>query len=198
LSVASGVITLSEASECRRAISKSFGIVRRRDLDRSGPELRVHLEIAAITGMRPAHERQLDLGADQVCVPLVLRVHGDRDVAQHRLRPRGRDREIRPAIRQARQRSAVDSRRERISQVVELPLHLLGLRFLVGERGQAARAPVDDVVAAIDEPLLVQRDEDVADGFGKALVEREPGTLPVARAAEPAQLLHDGALRLAT
>jgi hypothetical protein len=45
---------------------------------------------------------------------------------------------------------------ERIPDVVELPACVLELRFLVAERGEAARAPVDDAVAAVHEAALVQ------------------------------------------
>jgi len=41
---------------------------------------------------------------------------------------------------------------------------LLVLNLLVGEGGVAAGTPVDEVVAAVDEPLLVQTDEDLAHG----------------------------------
>src|SRR5205823_13924453 len=48
-------------------------------------------------------------------------------------------------------------------------------------------------VAAVDEAFLVERDEDLAHGARQARVEREALARPVARDAEAAELMHDGA-----
>ena len=81
---------------------------------------------------------------------------------------------------------------QRVSQMPELSIDLLFLRLLVGERGQAAGAPVDDVVAAIDQPLLIQLDEHLADCPGEAFVQSEVGARPVRGAADCLELLQDG------
>ena len=56
--------------------------------------------------------------------------------------------------------------------------------FIVGQRGLARRAPVDDAVTAINPALIVQVFEDLGDRQRQAFVEREPGALPIATAAD--------------
>ena len=65
--------------------------------------------------------------------------------------------------------------------------------LLVGQRGLAARAPVDDVLAAVDEPLVVELLEHGAHGKRAAGVHGKPLALPVAGAAERLELVDDGA-----
>ena len=55
------------------------------------------------------------------------------------------------------------------------------------------RAPVDDALTAVDEPLIVQLLEDVVDGLVAALVHREAQAIPVAGGAELFELLDDSA-----
>ena len=65
-------------------------VVRRGHLHRAGAERRVDVLVGDDRDA-PAGERQLDLGADQVLVALVVGVHGDGGVAEHRLGPGGGD-----------------------------------------------------------------------------------------------------------
>ena len=65
-------------------------VVARRDLDRA----RALLGIGMLVGDdrdQPVRERQAYALADQLLVTRVIGMHGDRRVAQHRLRPRRRD-----------------------------------------------------------------------------------------------------------
>ena len=50
---------------------------------------------------QPVHEREADLLADEVPVPLVVRVHGHAGVAEHRLRPGRRHHDVRRCRRRA-------------------------------------------------------------------------------------------------
>ena len=59
-----------------------------------------------------------------------------------------------------------------------------------------SRAPVDDVLAAVDQALLVEAHEDVADGARKALVEREALARPVAARRRGGSSVADGAAGL--
>ena len=61
----------------------------------------------------------------------------------------------------------------------------------VGQRGQAARAPVDDALGAVDQAVVVQPLEDGLDGAGQALVHGEALAAPVDAVAEPAHLAED-------
>ena len=66
------------------------GIVRGRDLDRAGAELRADPRVGDDGDLAP-DERHAHACALQVPVALVDRVDGDGDVAEHGLRPRGGD-----------------------------------------------------------------------------------------------------------
>ena len=130
----------------------------------------------------PAGERELDLGADQVLVALVVRVHRDRGVAEHRLGPGGGDddRGVTVAVADGDQLTVV-----------------LGVLDLdVGERGQAARAPVDDPLGPVDQAVVEHPLEDGLHRPGETLVHREPLARPVHAVAEPAHLSEDLAARL--
>ena len=67
------------------------------------------------------------------------------------------------------------------------------LHFEIGDRGLAARAPVDDVLATIDQAFFIQADEDFADGVREILVHGEVLAVPVDGRAEALHLIEDGA-----
>ena len=159
-------------------------IVRRRHLHGPGAEGRVH-GIVGHDGHQPMDHRQPELATDQVAVALVLGVHGHRRVPQHRLRTRGGHRDVPAPVG------------ERVAEMPDLPVRLFLFRFLVGEGGEAARAPVDDVVAAVDESRLVERDERLAHGPREVLVQREVGAAPVGGGADGLELLENGGAGLA-
>jgi hypothetical protein len=159
------------------------GIVRRSHLHRTGPEAGVH-RVIGHNGNEPIHQRKPDLEADEPAVALVLRMHGNGGVAQHGLGPGGGDRQVATAIGQ------------RVPQVPEVTVDLLLLRLLVGERRQTAGAPVDDIVAAIDQTVLVELNEHLADRPGEAFIQGEVGARPVGGAADRLELFQDGCARL--
>ncbi len=65
------------------------------------------------------------------------------------------------------------------------------------QRGEAARAPVDDPLGPVDQPVVVQPLEDRLDGPGQPLVHGEPLAGPVHGVAEAAHLGQDPAAVLA-
>src|SRR6516162_7530788 len=72
----------------------------------------------------------------------------------------------------------------------------VGVRdFQIGDRGLAVRAPVNHVLAAVDQPFFVEADEDFANGGGKASVEREALARPVAACTQADHLALDGVAR---
>ena len=125
-----------------------------------------------------ADDRQHGRAADEVPVALVLRMHGDRGVAEHRLGTRRRD----------HQPVAPVAARRRVGDVVELALDGPRLDLEVGDRGVQRRRPVDHVLAAIDQPLVVEPHEGVAHRAREAGVEREALARPVAAGAEQLEL----------
>ncbi len=158
-------------------------VVRRRDLHAAGAERLVDVRVGDHRNRAPG-QRQRDLPADQRRVPVVVGVHRDRDVAEHRLRSGRRDDDrVDPVA------CAIG---ERIAQLPDLPLLLLALDLEIRHRGAERRVPVHQALAAIDEPVFVQADEGLPHRRGKPLVHREALARPVARRAEPPHLVRDG------
>ena len=69
-------------------------VVRRRDLDRTGAFLRIGVFVGDDRNA-PADQRQDGALPHQMPVALIVGMHRDRHVAEHRLRPRGRNRDER-------------------------------------------------------------------------------------------------------
>ena len=74
-----------------------------------------------------------------------------------------------------------------------LPSDFFVLHFEIRERGLAARAPVDDVIALVDESFFVEAHEGFAHGAREAGIEREAFARPVATDAGALHLLDDAA-----
>jgi hypothetical protein len=137
-------------------------------------------------GISRFHQRQAELLAVQVQVALVFGMNGNGHVAEHGLGAGGRDGKKLAGILAVRVE-------DRVANLPQMALLLLVDHFEVADGGLAARAPVDDVSAAIDEPLLMQADEGLAHGDGQVLVHGEVLALPVDRGAEALHLVEDGA-----
>src|SRR3712207_332151 len=149
------------------------GVVRGRHLHRARAELGVY-ELVGDDGNLAVDDGEYQRPADKVGVTLVLRADGDGRVAEHRLGAR------------RRHRQAAAGALDGVLQVVELPGLRLLLDLQVREGRLVFRAPVDHAGAAVDEPLLVAADEELADGAREVLVHRELLARPVhARALAP-------------
>ena len=157
-------------------------VVRRGDLDRAGAEGRVDVRVGHDRDV-PAGEREFDGLADEVLVSLVVGVDRHGGVAEHGLGPRRRhhDAVVTVAVADGDQLAVVVG-------VVDLD---------VGQRGEAARAPVDDPLGAVDQPVVVQPLEDRLDGSAEPFVHGEALARPVHRVAEAAHLGQDPAAVLA-
>src|SRR5262249_2180774 len=147
------------------------GIVRRRDFHDAGAELGVG-QIVEDDRNGAIHQRELDRLAVQGEIAAVGFVDGDGGVAEHGLGPRSGD--YQRAI----------SFVHRIADVPEVALRLVVGHFEIGDGGAAARAPVDHVLATIDQALFVEADEDLAHGAREALIESEALAGPVVACAE--------------
>ncbi len=155
------------------------GVVAGRDLQRAGAEVGLDV-VVGDDRQAPPDERQDELLADERRVALVVGVHRDGGVGEQRLRAHGRDDDLALAGGQR-----VGDRVHRVDD----PLAILDLE--VGDRRAQARVPVDEVVVAVDEPLLVELDEDLEHGLGVVLVHREALVGVVERRAEALELLDD-------
>ncbi len=160
-----------------QAAFEVVGIVSWGDLDRAGAELRIDQhrirdDLEFIPG-----DGVLDRFADLRLVPRIIRVHRHRRVAEHGLRPRGRDHDLAAAIGQ------------RIGELVELALHALVVVDLeIRERRPARHAPVDEAARAVDEAFFVKADERLDHRRRVRRIHREDRALPVERAAEQLEL----------
>src|SRR6266851_904657 len=65
------------------------------------------------------------------------------------------------------------------------------LDFEIGERRFASRAPVDQPVVAIDQPLAIEHHEDLGHRARKPLVEGKTLAAPITGCAELAQLMEN-------
>src|SRR5437868_6054437 len=94
-------------------------------------------------------------------------------VAKHGLGPRGGDGD-----------GAAPEAVYGVANVPEMTGDVGVIHLEIGDGGVATRAPVDHVLATVDEPFFVQPHEDFAHGAGKAGIESETLTAPVAACAE--------------
>ena len=164
-------------------------VVRGRDFHDARAKLAVHVVVGDHGDLAPG-ERQDHGLAEKVRVALVLRVDRDRRIAGERFRTRGGDHHV-VLVRLAR--SALLAPHHGILDVPEVPVVRLVLHLVVREGRAAAWTPVHDVVALVDEALVVELREHLRDRPGAALVEREAFALPVGGVTEHALLVHDRA-----
>jgi hypothetical protein len=154
------------------------GVVGRRDLERAGAELHVHI-LVGDDGDLAVHEGQDHGLADHVLVARVIGVHGHGRVAEHGLGPGGGDGDAALPFRVG------------IRDPPQAALHGAVLHLVVGQRGAVEGAPVHHVLTAVDEALLVEAGEDLEHRVRQSLVHGEPLAAPIEGRAEPAKLLVD-------
>ena len=157
------------------------GVVGGRDLHHARSELAVD-EVVGDDRDAAVDQRQDDVAADEVAVAVVGGVDGDGGVAEHRLGAGGGD-HGEPAGHPL----------DGVAHVPQLALLVGVLHLVVGQGGPAAHAPVDEVVAAVDEALAVEAAEHGAHGARESVVQREALAAPVARAAHALELVDDDA-----
>ena len=170
-------ITCTSSRLCFVGEFEIVEIVGGSNLERPGAELALDIGIADY-GDVAAHYRQDHLLPDMGLVSVVFRVHGDSRIAQHRFGPGGGDHQ-RPL-----------SAYQGIPDVVEKAVQFLAFDLDIGERGHAARTPVDHALAAIYQALVIERYENLAHSLRKALVHCKPLAGPVAGRPEPLQLIY--------
>ena len=160
------------------------GIVTGRHFERAGPELRVNVLIGNNGNLSLQHRHKSGL-ADQMGVAFVLGMDGDGRVAQDRLWPGCADLDV--AGRGCRTVSLA----QRIAEGVELALDRLMFDFQVADSALTAGTPVDKVIAAINEPVVVEADEGLEDGVAETVVKGKAFSAPVARNSHTALLAAD-------
>ena len=135
---------------------------------------------------RPLEHRHETGRADQMAKTLVIGMHRHRGVAQDRLRPHRRHRDVAFA-RPIGEISAGDG----VLEVVHGGVFFFVLHLQIADRGLQAGRPVHEILAAVDQPHAVEAHERLAHGAAEPVVEREAHAIPVARRAQAAELAHD-------
>ena len=165
-------------------------IVGRRDLDRARPEGPLDV-LVGNDRQAPPEEREDRVPTDERAVPIILRVDRDCRVAEERLGASGGHADPGAGIGRAVIALQVVADRPERARLVAVDV------LEVADRRQAARAPVDQRLAAVDEPRVPQALEGDAHCPGGALVHGEALAAPVGRCAEAAVLRADDVPRLA-
>ena len=75
--------------------------------------------------------------------------------------------------------------------MVHSPFGLLMVDLIVRKRSTAGRAPVHQIVAAVDKTAFIEGNEYSADGMGKPFVHRKPFPRPIDGSADFTQLIGD-------
>ena len=194
-----GVESVQSAEACRNGVVERGGLVEyvdglqavsladlevvevvgRGDLHAPGAELGVDV-VVGNDGDPPLGQWQQHFPADKVPIALVVGMHGDGRIAQHRLGPRGGDHQEVVAVE------------ERISKPPDLPDFFRDQHFKVRNRRVQHRVPVDQPLAAVDQPFLVEPHEDLGDRLAEFRVHGEAVAGPVHRCAQPPDLPGDG------
>ena len=150
----------------------------RSHLHGAGAEFLVHILVSK-EGNATVHDGQDQSLANEMLVALVLRMHRHASIAEHGLGACGGNLHI------------LLSALYLIAQVPEMALLRLMLHLDIGNSSVAGGAPVGDAGALIDQPLLIEADEDLPHSLGAALVHGEALTVPVQGRTQGAQLGHD-------
>ncbi len=156
-------------------------IVSGRDLHRSGAEAQLH-PLIGHDGNGALHERQDHPPPHEARVSLIPRIHRHAAVAEHRLRTRRCHHDEAAAVL------------EGVAEAPQVAVAVDVIHFLIGECRLVLRTPVDDPGAAVDQPLLIQPTEGLSHGSGEPLIQGEPLSRPVYRAAEALELTRDGVM----
>ena len=164
-------------------------IMPRSDLHRAAAQFRIGVFVVDDPEPPPG-ERLENFLADNAGIARIIRVHRDGHVGQHRLGPGGRHHYMVRAVRQ------LHPIRQRITEVPEAALDLAGFNLEVADRGLELGVPVDQPLVAVNQPLIVEVDEDLHHCLGEMRVHGELLARPVHRTAQPPELLGDRAAAL--
>ena len=153
-------------------------VVRRRDLHRAGAEFAIDLRIGDDRN-RPIGQRQPDLFPHIRAIAIIVRIHRDRGIAEHRLRSRRGDDERPRAVGQW------------IADLPDRPHLFFVVDLEIRHRGAELRVPIDEALAPIDQAVVVQAHKGFEDRGRQAFVHREALAGPIARRAKTTHLMGD-------
>ncbi len=118
--------------------------------------------------------------ANQVLVALVVWMNEDRLVGEHRFRARRGDDEFFPGFHNF------------VFEVIHVAHDFLVLNFDVAQRGAGLRIPVDDALALVNQPVVVQVDKHFANGLRQSFIHCEALARVVKRQAKLGPLFANG------
>ncbi len=163
-------------------------VVRRRHLQAAGTEVHLHVIVLDHRDL-PVDERDEHLLAFQPEMPLVLRIHADGGIGHDGLRTRGgNDQEL--------VRGLAVAVGDVVFQVIEMALGVFVFHFVVTHGRERFGIPVHHADALVDPSFLVEIDKGIDNGLAQGRFHGEAGAVPIAGAAEFAQLLQDNAAML--
>ncbi len=147
------------------------GIVGGSHFHRARSERGVHV-IVGEYGKASPDDWKDSVPSDQASVPLVVGIHRDPRIAQHRLGPGCRHLDILLRVFQG------------IADIPEKRVDFLVLYFDIGYYRVASGAEVHHVVSFVDEPLLVKAHKHLGYGLRATFVHGEPLPGPITRRAQ--------------
>ncbi len=157
---------------------KIIRVMRRRNFHRTRSKLPVHHLIRDDRNL-PIHQRQQNFLPHQPLVPLILRMHCHRRIAQHRFRTR-----CRYGYKFLRSR-------HRIPDVPQMSRPLFVQHFQIAQHRQTVWAPIRQIMSAVNQPFFVQSHEHFPHHPRKLRRKRELLPRPVAALTNRPHLLRD-------
>ena len=162
-------------------------IVSGRNLNDTGTKLLLDIIVSENRNLA-TRERKNNVFTDNRGETLILRIDSYSRIARERFRARRRNTDIVLVKLTLRAKGAA---RDGITDVPEMTMIRLVLNLVVRESRTAAGTPVYDVVALVDEALVVKLGKDLRDSLRATLVERKALTRPVGRIAEHTLLMNN-------
>ncbi len=159
---------------------KVVDVMSRSDLESAGSEIHFHVFVKD-NGDCPVHKREYDLRSFEIPVSLIVRIDSYGGIAEHGFRTCGCHHCRAPSVF------------KRIAYVVEMAVVVLVFDFEIRQGRAAPRAPVDNVIAPVDQTFVVKLHKDLSHCLRQAFIHGEPFPFPVAGSAKPFLLIDNGA-----
>ena len=154
---------------------KIIGIMGRRNFYSAGTKFLFHILISNHRN-NAVHDRQYQIFAHQMAVARIIRMHSHCRIAQHRFRTGGGNlNTVRTILR-------------RIPEIINFALLVHMFHFNIRNGRLTMGAPVYNIVALIDQALLIQTHKGFSHSLRTALIHGKPFSVPVTGAAQLAQL----------
>ena len=154
---------------------KIIGIVGGSNFQGAGTEFLIHIFVKD-DRYRPIEYRQKHIRSREVSITFILRVHSHCCITQKRFRSRSGHRQVAVSVF------------KRVTDIVEVAIHLFMLYLKVSQCCVAPGAPVNDVITPVNQLFIIETHKDFPYGPGKALIHGKPLSTPVTGTSQPFQL----------